>query len=219
MGMPGTLHGDGWRWRLDNGGEGTGGAGWHESPETAHDFPTGELDVNVRLRYSYHVEAGDQDDQVPQLQYDLNSTGTFANVNASSSVARSSASANFAEGDDTTDHGVTVVAGTFHGDNDCMDEDDGAAGGAVNDLSSTGDNYVIAEFCFQLREADLADNDAIEFRVTNAGTAFNSYPSPHANCTIDLSAGGDVFHENRVDAIDKGQKPLTSSGLGGVLNE
>lgn len=189
MGMPGTVHADHWRWRLDNGGEGSGGAGWHEAEDTLHDFPTGELDVNVRLRFSIHVEAGPVDDVEPQIQYNLNTVG-WNDITASSSVARVSASGNFTDGDDTTEHGVTFVGtGSFITNNDGMDDGDGVAGALTNDL--TAQDYEALEYCFQLREADLADNDSIEFRLVRfEGPQFTSYPTPHANCTIDLPAGG-----------------------------
>ena len=86
-----TLHEDAWRWRLDDGGEGSGGATWHEAEDTAHTFVSAGLDVNVRLRFAVHAEAFDADNQDWDLEYSLNS-GTWTRVDALSIVARSSAS-------------------------------------------------------------------------------------------------------------------------------
>lgn len=189
MGMPGVPHETHWRWRLDDGGEGSGGAGWHELEDVAHDFPTGELDVNVRLRFAIFVDSGDIANLRPQLQYNLNSS-TFLDVDAISIVARSSGSGNFTDGDDTTEHPFADFggAGSFFGNNDGMDDVDGSAGSSNTDI--VAEDYLAVEYCFQLREADLSDNDAIEFRlVDNSGGVFSTYPSPHANCTIDLPGG------------------------------
>lgn len=215
MGMPGTINNDSWRWRNDDGGEEvTTGATWKEAAATSHDFPTGELDANVRLRFDVYILAGDLDAIIPQLQYNLNSS-TWIDVNATSIVARSAASGNFADADDTTDHGFTGGYTTFVGTNSGMDEVNGEAGVGTLDLLST--EGIMVEFCFQLREADLADNDSVDFRVVRGtGSTFAVWAT--ANGTIDLpAAGGDVFHENRVDAISHQQQPLTAHKLGGVL--
>lgn len=52
----------------------------------------------------------------------------------------------------------------------------------------------------------------------HGGIAFGVTADQTITTPIDDGVG-DVFHENRVSAIEQQQKPLTSSGLGGVLIE
>ncbi len=204
-----TLHEDHWRWRLDDGGEGSGGAGFHELEDVTHEFDSAGLDVNVRLRFSFHVEVGTQNNVSLKLQYNRNSAG-WNDVTSSSIVARSSVSSQFADDDDTTEHGVTFVgSGSFVTVNSGMDED----GDATGSTTTAAQDFWATEFCFQLREADLADSDSVLFRMVLAdNTALDSYPSPDATATISLGVGPGEVGPTEVD----GQSG--SGGAGGIGN-
>jgi hypothetical protein len=220
MGMPGNFVSNEGRWRNDNGNEGSGGASFKESANIAHDFPTGELDVNVRLRWVIEAQSGDvTNGREVKLQYEVNSSATWNDVNGSSSVARSSGSANLTDGEDCSEHGVSQDTGTGWantGDNDGVDEADGIAGTATTNLLT--DEYYIVEFCFQIREADVSNNDSIAFRLVRSDDDSLFTTLTEAVATIDLPSS-DVFHDNRVDAISHQQQPSTESTLGGVLIE
>jgi hypothetical protein len=159
--------------------------------------PTGDvaLDTNVRLRFAVHVEVAAVTNQDWDLEYELNGAGGWNRVDGTLSlVARSSLSSNFVEGDDTTEHGVTFTGtGTFWGNNDCMDEVDGRAGGAVNDVAAQ--DYEAVEYCFQFRSADLSDTDQVLFRLSDRGTALTSYPATHATANISIPAGADALKD------------------------
>ncbi len=182
------LHEDHWRWRKDDGGEGSGGATWHENEDTQHSFDLDGLDVNVRLRFSLHVTAFNKDNFIIKLQHNLNDTG-FVDTDETTTVARITTSTNFIDGDDTTEHGVTFVGtGAFHGNNDGMDDATGSAGSTNNDVAAN--DYEAVEFCFQLRASDLSDSDLVEFRIIDSpNTVFDNYPA-HASAIISLPAGG-----------------------------
>jgi hypothetical protein len=181
------IHEDHWHWRDDDGDESSTGATFLVAEDTTIIFAQDQLDINLRLRFSMHVTlvgiAGGGNGW--QLQYDRNSDG-FLDVTDASSVVRSSASANLTNNEDTTEHGVTFVgAGPFTADNDAVDEVDGK----TPNKSFALDEYWAVEYCFQLRELDLSDADSIEFRIVDkGGSVMFAYPSPHANCTIEIDA-------------------------------
>lgn len=184
-----TIHEDHWRWRNDDGGEAAGGATWAEDEDVARDFDTGsDLDVNIRLRFSVHVEVAEEKDLIAQLQYSKNG-GTWTDVNASSSVAQASDTIEYASGDDSTEHGVTFVGtGSFVANNNWLDDNDGDVGdGVVTDIAAQ--DYCAAELCIQLLGADLVGGDTVEFRlVVQGGTEFDGYPATHATANITTGA-------------------------------
>ena len=182
-----VLHQDHARWRLDDGGELSSGATWHELEDVDKTFDagTGELDINVRLRFSVSITVADFT-KGWQLQYDLNGAG-FLDVNASSLVARSSASPNFADNDDTTEHGVTYVGAAFTVTNSGMNENDGST---PNELITFG-NFSSVEYCFQLREVDLSNSDTIDFRLIGGGDTMSTENIIRADIT-GIAAGGGV---------------------------
>lgn len=119
-------------------------------------------DENFRIRFLVQ-EADDVDDPNVefQLQYNLNAAG-WNDVNASSSVVRSSASVNFADGDSCTQQ---IGAGTFIGSQNGMDEVNGLAGGANLDWTTTPNQETELEFCCQVRGADTVRGDTIQLRL------------------------------------------------------
>jgi len=181
-----TIHEDHWRWRTDDGGEGSGGATFHELEDVDHTFVSAGLDVNVRLRFSIHVEVSQASVLGFEFQYNRNGAGWF-DVDDVSSVARSSASTQFADNDATTEHGVTFVgSGSFVSSNEGMDEINGLTG----TIDTPAQDFWACEFCFQIREADVADGDAIEFRLlSNLVGLLDSYPPTNPTADISLPVG------------------------------
>lgn len=132
-----------------------------------------DTDENFRIRFLVQEEDDVEDLDVQfQLQYNHNGGG-WNDVNGSSSVIRSSASSEFAEGDDTTQQ---LGAGTFISNNDCMDESNGLVGGANLDWTTTTNQEVEAEFCVQARSADTSPGDAVQLRlIKEADVTFTTY--------------------------------------------
>ena len=136
---------------------------------------TQAVDQNFRVRFEAQETAGCADNnKVWQLQYNLNAAG-WVTVNASSSVVRSSASPNVTDGVSTTNQ-LTAGTGTFQGGSGTtggFDEVNGAAGGSTMDVAASGHSE--CEFCVQIRSADVANNDTVQLRATDNGTAFAAY--------------------------------------------
>ena len=86
--------------------------------------------------------------------------GTYTDVTGSSNVVRASASSNFTDEAATTAQ-LTAATGTFL--TGAMDEGDGAAGTTQVDFAAG--QYTEFEHCFQIRSADVAANDTIDFRI------------------------------------------------------
>lgn len=185
------VYGDNWRWRDDDGNESSIGATFLELENVNHEFNSAALDVNVRLRLTLHVEslAIGGGGQGWQLEYEVNATGGFSQVNAASNVARSSDSTNLTNLDDTTEFSPPNFGGTgaFTIDNDGVEDADGKTPNKVHAVN----DYWAIEFCFQLREVDLSNGDSIEFRIVNNGAneLFSPF-SPRPKATIIIAAGG-----------------------------
>lgn len=164
------------RGRNDNGSETT--ATWKANQNV--DW-TQLCDENFRVRFLVQNATAQILNLNVQLQYNLNSEG-WNPVNGTSVVARSSASGNFADQDNTTQQ-LTGGTGTFIGAT-CMDEGNGNCGGNSLDVTATG-NFE-CEFCLQLRSADLANNDTVQLRTINSDTGlpWGAYTSPGPSITV-----------------------------------
>ena len=183
--MAAVLDQDSFRIRNDDGNETT--ATWKAAANTGASL---EVDTNWRIRFLIQ-NTGDatkstNGSQGWQLQYNLNSAG-WNDVNASSSVVISSASPNLADNTSTTQQ---LGAGTFDAiAANKFDEVDGRTLGAVAQALSNGQETEV-EYCWQLRSADVANNDSIQLRVVyySAGnTAFDTYTNTP---TITVVEGG-----------------------------
>lgn len=156
---------DSYRARNDDGNESSSGASYKAAANTAWmQLP----DENFRIRLLVQETAGTSETRGFQLQVSLNGGG-FTNVTASSSIARSFASAHFADGDDTT---AQMSAGSFIVDNNGMDENDGITG----TTAFTGNDEAEYEFCVQIRSADTKYGDRVRFRLrTDVGALLDNY--------------------------------------------
>src|SRR6478735_5493986 len=151
------------RLRNDDGNETT--ATWKAAQNSN---VTQQCDTNLRVRFlMQNTGTTASNNLVAQLEVSLNA-GAYANVSASSTVVRSSASPNVTDAANITQQ-LTGGTGTFIGLTG-YDEVDGAAGGASLDIPASG-NFEV-EYSVQIRSADVANGDIIHLKVTNAGTDF-----------------------------------------------
>jgi hypothetical protein len=165
------------RGRNDDGNETT--ATWKAAQNTNFHFAK---DTNLRIRLEIQETAACAGaNKVWQLQYNLNTLG-WNNVTGTSSVVRSTASPNLADAANLTDQ-LTVGTGTFVGATG-FDEANGQAGGSSMDVAASG--HAEAEFCVQIRSADVASGDTIQLRATDNGTAFAAYDQTP---TVTVSSG------------------------------
>jgi hypothetical protein len=152
------------QWRKDDGTEVTA-----TNAVALNASLAGSLDTNYRLRLTSDLGGTGSFTWKPQLQYNKNNAG-WNDVNAASSVARSSASPNVADNAATTNQ-ITVnafTAGQF-------DEVDGVPGSSVT-LSDTGNTGTEHEYCLQVRSADVVSGDIILFRImVSGGGAYDTY--------------------------------------------
>ena len=127
-----------------------------------------DVDTNFRIRFLLQETAGAGGDFVPQLQYQLNGGG-YVNVTATSNVVRCSVGTP-ADGAVTT----SLLSGTGTFASGAYDEVDGLSG--THTVVASGNTE--AEFCVQIRSADVADGDTVNLRVlgkSNATTALDAY--------------------------------------------
>jgi hypothetical protein len=152
-----------YRWRNDDGSETT--ATWAAALNTSL---SGLLDHNYRLRFVTSLGGVGSLTWTPKIQYNKNTAG-WNDVNASSSVARSSDSPLVADNVATTGQiAGSISAGRF-------DDDNGAAETSVS-LSDAGNTDTEHEFCFQIRSADVTGGDQIQFRlITTGGGTYEGY--------------------------------------------
>lgn len=165
------------RGRNDDGNETT--ATWVANQNANFSFAK---DVNLRIRLEVQETAGCAGaNKTWQLQYNRLGLG-WNTVNGSSSVVRSTASPNLADAANLTSQ-LTIGTGTFQGATG-FDEVNGAAGGNSMDLAASG--HAEAEFCVQIRSADVASGDTIQLRITDNGSAFAAYDQTP---TVTVSSG------------------------------
>lgn len=154
------------RGREDDGNETT--ANWKDAQNTNWNQP---VDTNFRVRFQMQEGAGcAKNNVVWRLQYNLEGAG-WVDVTGTSSVVRATASPNLADAANLTDQ-LTGGTGTFQGATG-FDEANGDAGGASMDLAASG--HAEAEYCVQLRSADVVGGQTIQLRVTDSGNALASY--------------------------------------------
>jgi hypothetical protein len=161
------------RFRNDDGSETT--ATW-VAAENAN------ASLNVDTNYRIRIKASSSLDLASAtLRYSHN-VGAYTAVSASSNVVRASASPNVTDGTATTEQltaGEPFIAGS-------IDEVDGTA-----TCSPLDDEESEFEYCFQIRSADVANGDTIDFRAYSGTTAFATY-TVTIRATVVEGAGGAV---------------------------
>lgn len=154
------------RFRNDDGGEliFPVGASWVANEDTNASL---NVDTNYRVRLQADETGGADGSYDWELRYSHNG-GTYTAVSDVSTVVRSSPSSNITDGEATTAQ-LTSPGGTFT----AGVVDDG--NGVGPDISLTAGNYTEVEWCIQIRSADVANGDTIDFRAYSAGAAFAAY--------------------------------------------
>lgn len=144
-----------------------------------------------------------------QLQYN-HEGGGWNDVNATSSVVQSIATANIADGADTTQR---ITTGTFRTPNQGFDEVDGEASGGQFDLQS---EVLETLFSIQIIGTDVSHNDTIDLKIINGLTSgdFSSYtPSNHITITVNKPAAGVTLLDFE-RAVGRGASRGTMRGVG-----
>lgn len=157
---------DQWAFRFGNDDGSEAAYTFMAAQDTDVVFTSSNLDANFFIRIGLQENGlGTLIDA--QLEYSLNG-GPWTNVNASSLVVRSSASANIADNANTTERltglAYNFVAGEY-------DEVDGLCQ-AVNFFGGDESEFV---YCVQVRSADVASGNTIDLKITNAGTDISNY--------------------------------------------
>jgi hypothetical protein len=153
---------DSFRARTDNGSETT--STWTAAADTNW---TQMVDKNFRLRLLVQETAGVADTgKTFQLEYNRNGGG-WNDVTDSSSVIKAAATANVADGADTTQQ---LGSGTYVSTNAGFDE----ANGQVGSMDFAGSDEVELEFSLQIVGADVANGDTIELRIKGLDTYTNT---------------------------------------------
>jgi hypothetical protein len=138
---------------------------------TSYDADVTSADVNFQLRYGVQESgtgsaAGVSTDDY-QLQYAVNGGG-WNNVTGSSTVIRAFPSASLTDAGATTSR-LSAGSGSFVAGE--LDE----ANGEITDWQLTANNYSDLLYSLTVRQADVADNDSITFRVLRNGAVFDTY--------------------------------------------
>lgn len=143
------------RARNDDGTEVT--ATWKANTNTNWTQPS---DENVRVRFEIQETGGvaTAAQEWYRLQYRHNA-GTWTDVNAASSVVRTTDSPNVGF-ENTTDQ-LNIGTGTFRDGE--IDDDDGAA--SIGTAGWPANGHSEFEYCVQIRSADVVNGDTIELRV------------------------------------------------------
>ena len=149
------------RGRNDDGTE--TGAFWRAAVNTGW---TQAVDANFRVRFEIEEDNAVAIALVGQLQYNLAAAG-WNNVTGSSSVVKSVASASIADGVATTNI-LTGSAKTFTAGS--IDEVDGACASV-----SLNNTHTELEYVLQIVSGDVTDGQTLQLRVTNNGTALQTY--------------------------------------------
>lgn len=159
----------GWRFRDDDGVEGTGGATFMQAEDTGIIVGTSgdvALDAGFRCRIGIdETNTGDPAASVIQIRAKLNGGAAF-DVTAVSTVVQMRASTNFVDGAATTDHGLAAPAGTFLA-GEILETD-----GSTTSLNLAQNQYTIIEAAIEVLAAGVVDDDTIEIGLRHDGVDY-----------------------------------------------
>lgn len=162
-------------------------------------------DENFRVRFLIQEDADVEElDVAFQLQYNKNSEG-WNNVNAGSSVVRSSASSNITEDANTSQ---VLGSGTFVTPNGGYDEVDGVTAGTA-DFSVTINEETEIEYCCQIRSADTSRGDTIQLRIRKAPNVPLDVYTNTPTLTIPEGAGMMLASADRLITAASAENPGT----------
>lgn len=149
------------------------------------------LDTVFQMRFHLHEITNGVDAIGWQLQYNLASAG-WNDVNASSLVVRSAASAFLTEDEDTTER--LTSTGAYAADNDGVDEVSGLTG------IKTGGYWALKNwevlYSIQIRSADVTVGQTLQLRVVKqGGTALSVYTNTPTITAAAASSSGVGGHK------------------------
>lgn len=162
------------RFRNDDGNETT--ASWVAAENADASL---NVDTNYRIRLTIG-DSGSGSSNSWVLRYSRNG-GAYTAVSGSSNVVRASASPNLADNAATTQQ-LGTESGFSGFSAGVFDEADGSV------TKTLDDEYTEFEYCFQIRSADVDNNDTIDFRVYRGTTALSTY-TVTIRATVVESAG------------------------------
>ena len=160
------------------------GASYAGDLDTSIDVDVTGGNVQKRLRIAISNTGTAVGASAFKLRYSKNG-GAYADVTASSSNVKTFDTSHFADGDDV---GQLIDTGTYQADNNAAEENTGAFTLTAGLAALT---KFECEIALEFIAADLADNDSLDFRVTQSdGTVLDTYTNT-ANATITKGAGFD----------------------------
>lgn len=173
------------RWRNDDGSQTT--ATWKATENTNITVTNAQFNTNVRLRLQTDTNNGCVSCSTitaRRLEFNLNSGG-WTQITTSTSPVKLTTTSNYTDGDVTTGqlsnpNGDGFIAGQ------CK-----STGSDTTTDTFGSSTYTEDEYCFQVTTGNNAD--VIQFRLTKAGTTYNTY-THLAQITLSVtSSGGDLF--------------------------
>jgi len=171
-----------YRWRNDDGSESA--ATWPVAVNTTNDYDLGAGNVNARLRFAI-FDTGESAISSGQLQFSING-GAYNNLTNTSTGCQYYNSANLTDTNDCTQQ---INATTFEATNEGVIE---TGSGGIGEFNNSGIEH---EYTITFIAADLANNDSINFRVSDPAVYTNT-----ANATITI-AGGTAFTQTITGSI------------------
>lgn len=144
--------------------------GWYANEDANPAQGQIALDTTFLLRFCLQCDATAQSNVDAEFQYRLNG-GTWTNISTTSTVVRAVSTTVFTNGANTTKR--LSGTGTFETSSaGCTT--DGISGGTAFDIVASGNGET--ECAMQIRSADVAHGDVIEFRLTrDGGVLLNTY--------------------------------------------
>lgn len=169
--------------------------GWHAAENTAPTAGALGLDTPFLVRFNVQASGGVAHSNI-DLQLTCNRNGgAFQNVTTTSTIVRAVTTSVFAEAANTTKR-LAGGTGTFESSsNGCSV--DGLSGGNNNDIVANG--CCETEFSVQIRSADVANGDVIQFRLTSPDAAITYTVTP--SYTVVVVAGINADLAVTLDAV------------------
>jgi hypothetical protein len=198
-----------WRFREDDGTETS--ATWTAAQNTVPSpKPVNEV---FRLRFEIQETAGaSQNNATIVLQYDINNSNSWVNIDEASPGVRLTESAFVAHGTATTNQ-LTAGTGTFR-------PGIVATTASGTDISFAGNDHAEVEWCFHLVGADLNDGDTVRFRVTINGALPATSTAGNASLTVvKEEEPGDVFAVIDIDLVGSIEISVVAEEEGGESSQ
>ncbi len=158
------------------------GASYAAALDTTYDLDLSGGNAQLRLRIGIENTGGGAGASAFKLRYSKNG-GAYADVTSASSNVKVVSTTYFADGDDVPQ---LITSGTYQSDNNAAEDSTGAFTLTAGLAAAA---RFEAEIALEFIAADLADNDSLDFRVTQSdATVLDTY-TVTANVTINKVTG------------------------------